>query len=92
MKLQMRLLKWTSMTSIGVGLWFFISQVVHDIESVDVGLFLPFLFAGWVGNQAYKVTSVLSDRIVSLENHIEQLREGVPKLEEPRVEPTSKKQ
>ena len=68
MKLQMRFLRLISMTSIGVGLWFFISQIVHNIESVDVRLFLPFLFAGWIGEHAYRVMSVLSDRVSSLEN------------------------
>jgi hypothetical protein len=68
MKLQMRLLKLISMTSIGVGLWFFISQIVHDKASVDVRLFLPFIFAGWVGDHAHRLMSVLSDRIASLEN------------------------
>jgi hypothetical protein len=42
---------------------------VNDNGSVDVRLFLPFLFAGWVGDIAYRVISDLSDRIVRLESH-----------------------
>lgn len=68
-KLQMRLLRLLSLTSIGVGLWFLISQVVHNSESVDVRVFLPFLFAGWVGDIAHRVASDLSDRVEMLENH-----------------------
>ena len=67
-KLQMRFLRLISMTSIGVGLWFLISQIVHNKESVDVRLFLPFLFAGWIGDHAYRAMSDLSDRVASLEN------------------------
>ena len=66
-KLQMRLLRLISMTSIGVGLWFFISQIVHNIQSVDVRLFLPFLFAGWVGIYSHKVISSLTRRMADLE-------------------------
>ena len=68
MKLQMRVLKLISMTSIGVGLWVLIDQIVYDYDSFDITPVLPFLFAGWVGNQACSVMSVLSDRIASLEN------------------------
>ncbi|HIE97050.1 MAG TPA: hypothetical protein EYG03_18890 [Planctomycetes bacterium] len=65
--LQMQLLRLISMTSIGVGLWFLISQIVHNIESVNVSLFLPFLFAGWVGVHSHKVMSALTRRMTDLE-------------------------
>lgn len=68
MKLRMRLLRLVSMTSIGIGLWVLIDQLVYDYDRFDIMPVLPFLFAGWVGNQACSVMSVLSDRIASLEN------------------------
>jgi hypothetical protein len=67
MKSQMRILRLVAMISIVVGLGFLIAQIVHDKESVDMRMILPFLFAGWVGDYAYRVMSVLSDRITSLE-------------------------
>ena len=66
-KLQMPLLRIISMTSIGVGLWFLTSQIIYNIENVDVRLFLPFLFAGWVGVHSHKVMSALTRRITDLE-------------------------
>ncbi len=69
MKLQMRFLRLISMTSIGIGLWVLIDQLVYDYDRFDITPALPFLFAGWIGIHGYKVMSDLSDRIVSMENH-----------------------
>lgn len=69
MKLQMRMLWLVSMTSIGVGLWVLIDQLIYDYDRFDTTPVLPFLFAGWIGNHAHRSISVLFDRISSLENH-----------------------
>ena len=66
-KLRMRILRFISLISIGVGLWVLIGQIVYDYDSFDITPVLPFLFAGWVGDHAYRVVSALSDRISELE-------------------------
>lgn len=67
MKLQMRILKITSLITIGVGLWMIGAQIIHDKDSINMFSILPFLFAGWIGDIAHKVLSQLAHRLSELE-------------------------
>jgi hypothetical protein len=66
-KLNMRLLMFISWLSIGFCLWVLIGQIVHDKDKMELALFWPSIFVGWIGGHAYSVVSVLAKRITDLE-------------------------
>jgi hypothetical protein len=66
-KLNMKVLKFVSLASIGFGLWLLAAQLIHDKDSIDMTSILPFLFVGWIGDHAHKAMTAMANRMTDLE-------------------------